>query len=94
MRLHSWRVSVSRFQVEVEAELRGYNKTYVWIKIPGYGDVHHPVILTMPRDFLPHGMATAKRVVLAYEPESFGHDGHGYAVNGEIVRMLDGETET
>lgn len=78
-------------RLETEAELRGYNKTYVWVRL------HHegaPKILTMPRDFLPHGMATAKRVVVSYDPDSFRHDGHGYTVDGEIVRMLDGETET
>lgn len=71
---------------EAEATVQGYTKKWVWLRIPGYGAVHHAVILTMPRDFLPRGMATAEVVVLRYRPESLHHDGHGYVVDGEITR--------
>ena len=79
---------MSRFEIEVEAKVEGRNKQWVWLRVPAYGAVHHEVILTMPRDFLPYGMATAHWVVLAYDPESLHHNGHGYVVEGKVVRKV------
>ena len=78
---------MSRFEIEVQAEVLGYNKQWAWLRIPINEGRSH-VALTMPRAFLPHGMATAHWVVLAYDPESLHHDGTHYVVNGEIKEML------
>lgn len=74
----------------VEAEVVGYNKKWVWLRIFRGGTFRG---LTLPRDFLPWGMATADRVVLEYKDESFHFDGHAFVVEGQITRKLDdGET--
>ena len=75
--------------IETEAEVVRYNKKWVWLRIPHPSDRSHR-ILTMPRDFLPYGMAKAKRVLLRYDPDSYRHDGHAFVVDGEIVKDLDG----
>jgi len=75
--------------LEVEAVVLGYTKRDCWLSIPGYGAVHHPVILTMPRNFLVYGTATAERVLLRYDPSSLHHDGHGFVVEGEITGKVE-----
>jgi hypothetical protein len=73
--------------IVTEGDVVRRNKRWVWIRIP------HPSgqatrILTMPRDFLPHGMATAERVLLEFEEDSYRHDGHAFVVDGRIVKEL------
>lgn len=73
-------------QHEVEAQVLSYNKRWVWLRIPRPSDVLSHIILTMPRAFLPRGMATAEFVVLRYQTNSLHHDGHAWVVKGKIVR--------
>ena len=82
-----WPRSESLSMLEVEGEVLGYNKRGVWIRIPTPDGRAHRV-LTMPRDFLPHGMATAERVVVEYVSDSLHHDGHAYVVEGRITRKV------
>jgi hypothetical protein len=72
--------------IEAEAVVQGYNKKYVWLRL-SIGNANR--ILTMPREFLPWGMASATRVMLQYKPETFRHDGHGYVVEGEIIKRVE-----
>lgn len=74
--------------VEVDAQVLGYNKRWVWLRFLRESGRSH-VGITMPRAFLPRGMATASWVVLEYQDESLHHDGHAWVLEGKIKRKLD-----
>jgi hypothetical protein len=73
--------------IETEAELLGYDKRWCWYRIPKPGASSH-VILTMPRDFLPHGLAKARFVLLQYDEKSFRHTDTGFVVEGKILKEI------
>ena len=54
--------------IHSQAELLGYNKMCVWVRIPWLNDSYR--ILTMPRDWLPRGMSTADALEVEYTLES------------------------
>ena len=51
-----------------DAALLGYNKKHVWLRIPWQRDSYR--ILTLPRSFLPRGMATADWLKIEYDAKS------------------------
>lgn len=74
--------------LRVEAEVLGYNRKWVWLRfLREHGRSY--VGITMPRAFLPRGMATAEWVLLEYEPDSLHHDGHAYVLEGTIMERID-----
>ena len=54
--------------ITTEARLLGRNKKHVWLRIPWKNGAYR--ILTLPRSFLPRGMATADWLTIEYDPRS------------------------
>lgn len=70
--------------MRVQAEILGYNKKHVWIRIP-YANAHK--ILTLPRNTLKRGQSTAHMVELDYDVTSLKRTTY-YTADVEILRVI------
>jgi hypothetical protein len=68
------------------AEVLGTDRRWVWLKLP---DVFPHRILTMPRAVLPRGMATALKVAVLVDPDSFRYNGSHYQADLKVIDVLE-----
>lgn len=68
------------------ARILGYDKFHVWMKLD---DVWPNKILTMPRDVLPRGMATALRVSVSVDIGSFRYNGVHYVADLKVIDVIE-----
>jgi hypothetical protein len=73
-----------RDPLKVECSLIGYDKTWVWLRVPA---VHTSRILTLPRSTMPRGFATADTVLVQFNSEIVGTP-QGYTANVEFLEVL------
>lgn len=64
------------------ATITGYTKAYVYLECK---EIWPTKSLTLPREWLKHGYASEKRVLVTADPASIYHDGHGFVADIEIV---------
>lgn len=69
---------------EIIGEVMGYNKTFVWIRVP-YLFAHR--VLTLPRATLKRGFATAKEVNMLIDYDTLRIDGRYYVADVEILSV-------
>ena len=69
---------------EVVAELMGYDKQWVWLRVPY---LRHFRILTLPRATLLRGYATAELINIKIDYDSFELKGPHYVADVELVSV-------
>jgi len=69
-----------------EGVILGRNRKYVWVKIPSWNP---HIILTMPRNTLPQGMAQARLVEIKYDSWSMDFNGSHFVADLEIKRVIE-----
>lgn len=67
------------------AELKGYDRRYVWLRIQ-VGPAKH-LILTLPRKKLKRGFARAKTVKIEYAEDTLSFDGTHFVADVEMLSV-------
>ena len=71
------------------AYILDHNNKYVWVRVPLWKP---HTVFTMPRDWLPHGFATATAVEVEYDPLSAHFDGWHITADMEIIGAITTRT--
>ncbi len=89
--------SPSNSMIRQTAEVLGKNRQSVWFRLPWKHEKVH-IILTMPRETLPRGMASATLVEVEWDPTSVESDSEdtaefsGYRAQLEVIRAIEDES--
>ena len=77
--------------MRTEAEIVGYNKKFVWIRVPFANATHR--ILTLPRATLKRGFAKAKLVEIEWSPASLKRTTY-YTADVELISIVSTRSKT